>query len=61
MIRELGLGHLYAARQPNLALRVVYAPDAETRQVLYVVAEDEVALRRIWDDLVLDMPPDAGF
>jgi len=56
MIRSLTLGHLYAGTQPQLALRVAYAPDAETLQVIYLVFEDRQALRRVWDDLLLDTP-----
>jgi hypothetical protein len=57
MIYDLALGHLYAGPQPQLALRVSYAPDAETQQVIYLVFADRQALRRVWDDLLLDAPP----
>jgi hypothetical protein len=56
MIRSLTPGNLYAGTQPQLALRVAYAPDAEALQVIYLVFENGQALRRVWDDLLLDAP-----
>jgi hypothetical protein len=57
MIREMRLGYLHFGARPHLALRVVYAPDEETRQSVYLVFEETMALRRVWDDLLLDTPP----
>jgi hypothetical protein len=57
MIREMAVGHLYVGRRPSLALRVAYAPDEETQQVVYLAFVDGPALRRVWDDLLLDAPP----
>ncbi len=57
MIREMAVGHLYVGWRPSLALRVIYAPDEETQHALYVAFADGPALRRVWDDLLLDAPP----
>lgn len=54
MIREMAVGHLYVGYHPELALRVVCAPDEETEQVVYLAFADAPALRRVWDDLSLD-------
>jgi signal peptidase I len=59
MIREMRLGHLHFGIRPHLALRVVYTPDEEIRQSVYLVFEETLALRRVWDDLLLDAPPAA--
>ncbi len=58
MIRRLAIGHLYVGRRPELALRVVHSPDGETQQVTYLAFAEGLALRRVWDDLLLDAPPD---
>lgn len=58
MIREVAVGHLYVGRRPVLALRVVYAPDEETQHAAYLAFADGAALRRVWDDLLLDAPPE---
>jgi hypothetical protein len=55
-IREMTVGHLYTGRHPDLALRVVYASDEETRQAAYLAFADRATLRRVWDDLLLDAP-----
>jgi hypothetical protein len=57
-IRELEVGHLCFGRRPHQALRIVYAPDAETTEIIYLTSEDASALRRVWEDLLLDAPPD---
>ncbi len=54
MIQNLRRGHLHFGTRPVLALRVTYAPDAETRQEVYLTFNDDQALRRVWDDLALD-------
>lgn len=59
MVREMAVGHLYVGRHPSLALRVAYAPDEGTRRVVYLAFADGPALRRVWDDLLLDAPPGA--
>lgn len=60
MIREMAVGHLYVRRRPDLALRLVYEPDEETRHAVYLAFADGAALRRVWDDLLLDATPEAG-
>lgn len=57
MIRRVELGHLHFGPQPCLALQVVYAPDNETAQTVYLSFDDGTALRRVWHDLLLDAPP----
>jgi hypothetical protein len=60
MIREMAVGHLYVGYRPELALRVVYAPEEETEQVVYLAFADAPSLRRVWDDLLLDAGSIAG-
>jgi hypothetical protein len=60
MIQDVCLGHLHFGLRPRLALRVIYAPDAETRQTAYLTFDDTVTLRRVWDDLLLDAPEGAA-
>ncbi|HSJ57078.1 MAG TPA: hypothetical protein VLC95_07845 [Anaerolineae bacterium] len=57
MIRQVGVGHLHAGREPALALQIVYAPDEETEHTIYLVFEDLADLRRVWADLMVDAPP----
>jgi hypothetical protein len=57
MIRQVEFGHLHFGPQPCLALRVVYAPDSEKAQSVYLSFDDATTLRRVWDDLLLDAPP----
>ena len=54
MIRELRLGHLHCGPRPQRALRVLYAPDEQARQAVYLVFEDGEALQRVWHDLAQD-------
>jgi hypothetical protein len=58
MLRELGVGLLYFGAEPLEALRVVYAPQPEVEQTVYLTFEDDTALKRVWDDLLLDAPAD---
>ncbi len=53
-IQEIHPGHLTFGARSRQALRIDYAPDADTRQTIYLAFDDPVALRRVWDDLVLD-------
>jgi hypothetical protein len=53
-IQEIRPGHLTFGARSRQALRIVYAPDADTVQTIYLAFDDPVALRRVWDDLVLD-------
>jgi len=59
MIQELSLGHLCFGPQPQMALRVIYAVEKGTQETFYLVVDDPVALRRVWDNLRLDAPPGA--
>jgi len=56
MIQELTLGHLHFGTQPQLTLRIVYAPDEKEVQTVYLTADNVSVLRRIWDDILLDAP-----
>ena len=56
MIRDLSLGQLCFGAQPRLAIRIIYAPDEETRETAYLTSEDLTTLRRVWDDLRKDSP-----
>jgi hypothetical protein len=60
MIREMAVGHLYVGRHPDLALRVVYALQEEAEHVVYLAFDNGPALRRVWDDLLLDATPGAA-
>ena len=60
IIRDVCLGYLHFGLRPQLALRVIYAPDAETQQAVYLTFEDTTALRQVRDDLLLDVPQDVG-
>jgi hypothetical protein len=51
------LGRLHFGAQPHLALRVLYAPNGETKEAAYLTFDDAVVLRRVWDDLMQDAPP----
>jgi hypothetical protein len=59
MIRGMSVGQLHFGRRPRLALQVAYAPDEETLQTIYLTFDDAQALRRVWDDLLRDVPPGA--
>jgi hypothetical protein len=60
MIREMKVGYLHFGSRPHGAIRVVYAPDEETKQTIYLSSEDAAALRRVLDDLRLDAPADVA-
>ena len=53
-IQEISPGHLTFGARSRQALRIVYAPDADTVQTIYLAFDDPAILRRVWDDLVLD-------
>jgi hypothetical protein len=57
MIRVMEMGQLCFGAEPQEVLRLVYAPDAETEQTIYLHFADETALRRVWADLLLDWAP----
>jgi hypothetical protein len=59
MIRGLEVGHLHSGPRPQMALRLVYAPDEQTRQTIYLAFDGATSLRRVWEDLLLDAPEDA--
>jgi hypothetical protein len=54
MIRDLRLGHLSFGPRPQRVLRVLYAPDENTQQTVYLSFEDDQALQRMWEDLAKD-------
>ncbi len=54
MIRGLHLGHLHHGFRARQALRVTYAPDKDVQQTVYFAFDDDLALRRVWDDLATD-------
>ena len=57
-IQEIRTGHLTFGARSRQALRIDYAPDADTVQTIYLAFDDPAALRRVWDDLMVD---GAGF
>lgn len=60
MIQSVCLGYLHFGLRPQLALRVIYAPDAETQQTAYLKFDDTTTLRQVRDDLLLDVPEGVG-
>ena len=58
MLRRLGVGHLYFGGEPLVVLRVVYAPEPEVEETVYLAFRDRSAMQRVWDDLLLDAPED---
>lgn len=61
-IHSVCLGHLHHGARPRLGLRLVYAHKKEKEERLesvYLTFADAVALRRVWEDLVLDAPASA--
>lgn len=56
MIRKVDMGQLVAGPRPQWALRVVYTPDEDTEQTLYLASDDTTSLRRLWDNLLKDAP-----
>jgi hypothetical protein len=59
MIQGLHLGHLHHGFRSRQALRVTYAPAKDLQQTVYFTFDDALALRRVWHDLALDVPPGA--
>lgn len=57
MIQEMRLGHLHFGAHPQLALRIVYTPNGDTEEAAYLTFDDDIVLRRVWDDLLRDAPP----
>jgi hypothetical protein len=57
MIQDMRLGHLHFGTQPKLALRIIYMPNGDTEEAAYLTFDDDVVLRRVWDDLLRDAPP----
>ena len=62
-IRSLGLGQLHFGLRPRLALRVEYVLKLERKERLesvFMTFPDAGTLRRVWEDLIRDAPPDAA-
>jgi hypothetical protein len=59
MVREIRAGHLHFGSQPRLALKILYMPDEETRQAIYLASEATL-LHRIWEDLMEDAPAEVN-
>ena len=58
MIRHLEVGRFCHGSQPRWAIHVVYAPDKETEESIYLVFEGVLPLWRVWADLLRDAPPE---
>jgi hypothetical protein len=58
-IQEIRSGRLTFGVRTHPALRIEMAPNAETRQTIYLAFDDLDSLRRVWDDLALDAPAGA--
>jgi hypothetical protein len=59
MLCQIRSGYLHFGPRPQLALEIVYTPDQETRHTVYL-ASDAILLRRIWEDLMQDAPPEVN-
>ena len=55
-IRRIEAGTVHFGSESRHGLQVVYAPDEETEQTVYLTCNDVEGLRRIWTDLLLDAP-----
>lgn len=55
-IQQIRSGRLTFGARSRPALSILYAPDADSRRVIYLAFDDPLALRRVWDDLLLDAP-----
>ena len=58
MIRRVDAGRFYFGAQPRLALRVIYAPDEEREEAIYLTFDAASALSRVRNDLLKDTPAD---
>ena len=58
MIRTMTVGHLCHGPNPELAIRITYELDPETQQTAYLGSDSTSALQQIWEDLLLDAPPE---
>jgi hypothetical protein len=56
MIRDLCLGYLHFGTRPQQVLRVLYAPDEQSQQTVYLAFDDNQGLQRVREDLVRDAP-----
>jgi hypothetical protein len=59
MLRQVRAGYLHFGSQPQLAIEIVYSSGEEIRHSAYLASEAAV-LRRIWEDLMRDAPPQAN-
>ncbi len=58
MISEMDVGHLHFGGKAQQVLRLTYTPDAKTKQTIFLAFGTDMALHRVWTDLLLDAPPD---
>jgi len=54
-IQDIQAGRLAFGARSRQALRIVHTPHADTVQTIYLAFDDPGALRRVWDDLMLDL------
>ena len=57
MLCQLRVGYLSFGHQSQLAIEIVYSPDGDSRQAVYLASE-AIRLRQIWSDLLRDAPSD---
>jgi hypothetical protein len=64
MIRQLAAGAVHFGGGGRPALALLYSPDGETEETIYLTFDDRAAMGRVWQDLVRDGfpagPPLAG-
>ena len=56
MICRLEVGRFCHGSQPRWAIHVVYAPDQEAEESIYLVFDELLPLWRVWADLLADAP-----
>jgi hypothetical protein len=57
-VEQVNLGRLHFGRSERPAIRVMHTLDGETQQTAYIASEDLTVLRRVWDNLLLDVSPE---
>jgi hypothetical protein len=58
MINEVDVGYLYFGAEPQQVLKLVYSVDAKASQTIYLAFQTDMALRRVWTDILQDAPAD---
>jgi hypothetical protein len=57
MIEEVTVGYFGFGTRPQQALRVVYSPEKDVRETVFLAFQDVEAMRCVWHDLLKDAQP----